>query len=134
LGSSDRDGTITSYGWNFGDATTSSGVSVSHTYTLGGTYNVSLTITDNYGGIDTEAKAVIVGTNMNASFLSPAANFPTTSCTGSGKDKHLFYNYAFSIPAVAMINGIEVRLDAKVDSTLASPKLCVQLSWNGGAN
>ena len=57
-----------------------------------------------------------------------------TSCTGSGKDKHLFYNYNFSIPTGATIRGIEVRLDAKVDSTSGSPKLCVQLSWNGGAS
>jgi len=57
-----------------------------------------------------------------------------TSCTGSGKDKHLFYDYNFSIPAGAAIQGIEVRLDAKVDSSSNSPKLCVQLSWNGGSS
>jgi hypothetical protein len=57
-----------------------------------------------------------------------------TSCTGSGKDKHLFYGYNFSIPAGATIKGIEVRLDAKVDLTSGSPKLCVQLSWNGGSS
>jgi len=55
-----------------------------------------------------------------------------TSCTDSGKDKHRFYNYGFNIPANSAINGIEVRLDAKVDSTSGSPKICVQLSWNGG--
>lgn len=58
----------------------------------------------------------------------------STSCTSSGKDKHLFYNYGLSIPTGATIKGIEVRLDAKVDSTSGSPKLCVQLSWDGGAS
>ena len=57
-----------------------------------------------------------------------------TSCTNSGKDKHLFYNYNFAIPAGATIGGVEVRLDAKADSTSGSPKLCAQLSWNGGAS
>jgi hypothetical protein len=58
----------------------------------------------------------------------------STSCTSSKKDKHIFYNYNFSLPNGAAIRGMEVRLDAKVDSTSGSPKLCVQLSWNGGAS
>ena len=56
----------------------------------------------------------------------------STSCTDGGKDKHRFYNYGFSIPGGATILGIEVRLDAKVDNTSGSPKMCVQLSWDGG--
>jgi hypothetical protein len=38
------------------------------------------------------------------------------------------------LPSGASIKGIEVRLDARVDSTSGSPKMCVQLSWNGGAS
>jgi len=55
-----------------------------------------------------------------------------TSCTSSKKDKHLFYNYGFSLPVGATITGIEVRLDAWVDSASNSPQMCVQLSWDGG--
>lgn len=58
----------------------------------------------------------------------------STSCTSSSKDKHLFRDYGFSIPGTATIRGIQVRLDAKVDSTSSSPKMCVQLSWNGGSS
>ena len=58
----------------------------------------------------------------------------STSCTSSSKDKHLFYNYNLSIPSGSTITGIEVRLDAKVESTSSSPKLCVQLSWDGGSS
>jgi len=57
----------------------------------------------------------------------------STSCTSTSKDKHRFFNYGFSIPAGATISGIEVRLDARADSTSNSPKMCVQLSWDGGA-
>jgi hypothetical protein len=57
-----------------------------------------------------------------------------TSCTNNGKDKHRYYNYNFSIPGGATIQGIEVRLDARVDSTAGAPKMCVQLSWNGGTS
>ena len=57
----------------------------------------------------------------------------STSCTSTAKDKHRFFNYGFSIPAGATIAGIEVRLDARADSTGSSPRMCVQLSWDGGA-
>ncbi len=56
----------------------------------------------------------------------------STSCTDNGKDKHRFYNYNFSIPAGSTVKGITVRLDARVDSTSGTPRICVQLSWNGG--
>lgn len=58
----------------------------------------------------------------------------STSCTSSSKDKHRYYNYGFAVPAGATVLGLEVRLDAMVDSTSGSPKMCVQLSWNGGSS
>jgi hypothetical protein len=36
------------------------------------------------------------------------------------------------VPGTATIQGIEVKLIGKVNSTTGSPKLCIQLSWNGG--
>ena len=57
-----------------------------------------------------------------------------TSCTHAQKDKHRFYNFGFDIPGTALIQGIEVRLDAKADSTSSAPKICVQLSWDGGVS
>jgi beta-lactamase superfamily II metal-dependent hydrolase len=56
----------------------------------------------------------------------------STSCTDAGKDKHDFYGYGFSLPAGATVDGLEIQLQAKVDSTSASPKMCVQLSSDGG--
>jgi type II secretory pathway pseudopilin PulG len=56
-----------------------------------------------------------------------------TSCTGNDKDKHQFYNYGFSIPTGTTVTGIEVNLVAKVNNTGGSPKMCVQLSWDGGS-
>ena len=57
----------------------------------------------------------------------------SASCTSTARDRHLFYNYGFSIPAGQTINGIEVRLDAWADSTSGNPAMCVELSWDGGA-
>src|SRR6266852_2287647 len=59
-GSSDTDGTIASYAWNFGDGTNGSGPAASHTYTASGTYTVTLTVTDNAAAAGTTAHAVTV--------------------------------------------------------------------------
>ena len=48
-GSTDSDGNIVSYAWNFGDTATGSGQTTSHTYSAEGTYAVQLTVTDNDG-------------------------------------------------------------------------------------
>ena len=57
-----------------------------------------------------------------------------TSCTNNGKDKHHFFNYNFNLPPTAVIQGIQVRLDARADSASNNPKICVQISWNGGSS
>src|SRR5262245_30082327 len=44
--SSDRYGTISNYAWSFGDGTTGSGATISHTYAVGGAYSVTLTVSD----------------------------------------------------------------------------------------
>lgn len=46
-GSFDSNGSIVSYSWNFGDGTSANTVNPTHSYSLSGTFNVSLTVTDN---------------------------------------------------------------------------------------
>jgi PKD repeat protein len=57
-GSSDSDGSIVSYVWQFGDGATASGVEVSHTYAAAERYTVQLTVTDNEGLTATASKVV----------------------------------------------------------------------------
>ncbi|MBL7185672.1 MAG: S8 family serine peptidase [Phycisphaerae bacterium] len=61
--SSDPDGTITDYSWDFGDGSnldTESGANPSHSYSSSGQYTVALTVTDNAGATDVDNATVIV--------------------------------------------------------------------------
>lgn len=48
-GSSDPDGSVTSYAWDFGDGSTGSGAVTDHVYATGGRYDVALTVVDDAG-------------------------------------------------------------------------------------
>lgn len=58
--SSDLDGTIVSYAWDFGDGYSASGAIVSHTYSAAGSYTVSLTVIDDDGATGTDTANVTI--------------------------------------------------------------------------
>ena len=64
--------------------------------------------------------------------MSIAVQTTTHPALHNSKDKHRFYDFNISLPGGATVTGIEVRLDAFADSTSSAPKMCVQLSWDGG--
>ncbi|MDF1565123.1 MAG: PKD domain-containing protein [Deltaproteobacteria bacterium] len=75
-GSSDPDGTIVGYAWDFGDgAPAGSGPTVSHTYGSNGVYTVTLTVTDDRGLTGTDTTAVVIG--------GGASNLPPTADAGA---------------------------------------------------
>jgi LysM repeat protein len=61
-GSTDADGSIESYGWDFGDGTsaTATEAEVTHGYKEDGTYTATLTVTDNCGATDTATVDVTI--------------------------------------------------------------------------
>ena len=74
-GSTDSNGTIESYAWDFGDGTTATGSTATHTYNVAGTYVVTLTVTDNNGASSSSSSTVIAN-------LAPTASFTLTPETG----------------------------------------------------
>ncbi|NAZ81400.1 PKD domain-containing protein, partial [Kineococcus sp. R8] len=77
--SADADGTVASYAWTFGDQTTGTGATPSHTYAAAGTYPVTLTVTDDDGATGTVTRdvtvtAAAVNQAPTAAFTSTAAN------------------------------------------------------------
>jgi len=56
--STDTDGTIAQYNWNFGDGTIGNGPTVQHTYVNAAIYTVSLQVTDNQGETATATREI----------------------------------------------------------------------------
>jgi PKD repeat protein len=93
--SSDPDGTIASYAWDFGDGSDGTGATPEHAYTAGGTYTVKLTVTDHRGGTDTSQQTVTVAENrsgiafrgtdgFNANTRDPVVTVPSGVEAGDG--------------------------------------------------
>jgi PKD repeat protein len=80
-GSSDPDGTIASYAWDFGDNASGAGNPVQHPYATAGTRNVTLTVTDNEGATATKTAAVVT-TVAGVGFVDAA------STNSNGRTSH----------------------------------------------
>ncbi|PWT89417.1 MAG: hypothetical protein C5B54_08965 [Acidobacteria bacterium] len=84
-GSTDSDGTVQSYDWDFGDGATGSGKTVTHSYTSAGTFTVTLTVTDNSGGKASSTKTVEIQNSV-----APVAHYNVTPQSGNTSTKFAF--------------------------------------------
>ncbi|BBO85711.1 hypothetical protein DSCO28_62770 [Desulfosarcina ovata subsp. sediminis] len=111
--STDTDGSIVQYDWQFGDGGTGDGVSVSHTYSESGTYTAQLTVTDDDGLTSTQSREIVAeaqssqtytisGTVTSAEYVVADSDVNDTSTTPVSNDT---FDEAQAITAPATVSG-----------------------------
>ncbi len=126
-GSTDSDGTITSYEWDFGDGSTDSGQKVTYGYSSTGDFTITLTVTDNCEATAAdEAQVTIVGptppassgtpTPSGQSNATPAAEQPPDSGNGTpgfcyrvepgNTLSGIAWYFGVPLPDLAAVNGV----------------------------
>lgn len=99
LGSSDPDGSIVAYSWNWGDGSPdSTGATATHTYGSVGTRTISLTVTDDRGGQATSSAQVsVTHGDPTAAFTATASGLAVTvDASGSTAEDGATLSYAWS--------------------------------------
>ncbi len=94
--SSDSDGTVASYAWQFGDGAVGTGATASHTYATAGSYTITLTVTDDDGATASVTHGVVV----TAPNVAPTA--------------------AFSVATAELVASVDGSGSADSDGTVAS--------------
>ena len=75
----DPDGTIVGYAWDFGDGSTGSGATPTHSYSIAGTYAAKLNVTDNSGSTQVSTQTVTITDRPPAISLTQSS---TTAAPG----------------------------------------------------
>ncbi|MDD5219951.1 MAG: PKD domain-containing protein, partial [Candidatus Bipolaricaulis sp.] len=112
--STDPDGSIVAYTWNFGDGVTGSGVTASHAYAVAGSYTVSLTVRDDDSATNSTTRTVTVQTPL-------VADLTVASLTYSPSAPVLGQSITFTVAVVnqgsAGAGQFRVLLDSGTSST-----------------
>jgi len=88
------------YSWNFGDGSTASGASATHSFTNAGSYTVTMTTTDNTGATTTTTQHIVVGQT------SPFGQLPGFTTTTS------LLAFGFIIGGMASVTMFLIRYHA----------------------
>ncbi len=114
--SSDADGQITSYVWNFGDGISAAGSVVTHIYTLAGNYNLTLSVTDNKGATNSVSQQIKVVQNLppipqlafiaGANGTAPLMTYFTGEGSSDPENQSLSYSWNFGDGSPAVTGGL----------------------------
>ncbi len=114
--SSDSDGSITNYLWDFGDGETSTAVTVQHSYASEGTYDVNLMVVDDAGDSANELQSLTVE-------ALPVSQF---SCSFGGFD---IWNSGAIIRDVVITNTSNTTLNGWSIALMANSHIGVVDAW-----
>ncbi len=79
-------GSIIGYSWNFGDGSSSTNANPSHSYSTSGTFNATLTVTDDLGDTGTDTVTITVSSPPVVVQYASSENYVAGSVTGSYTD------------------------------------------------
>ncbi|WP_136716643.1 PKD domain-containing protein [Halorientalis salina] len=114
-GSSDSDGTIESYEWDFGDNTTATGATPTHAYDSTGNYTATLTVTDDKGATATDTVDITVESNT-----APTAN-ATANRTTAAVNETIAFDGSGSSDSDGTIASYEWTFDDGTTATGVDP-------------
>lgn len=124
-GSSDADGSISSYDWNFGDGAVGSGMSVDHTYTNTGQFTAVLTVTDDAGSTVSASVMITNQTNQtdptdptDSTDSTDSDPVDTGAVTGATTDND-FPEVKFDVPATSASTTVAISSLTASDLTSA---------------
>lgn len=112
-GSFDPDGSIVSYQWTLGDGRTATGPAPTVTYAVAGTFNVSLTVTDNTGATASSSTTVTVTTQAPTAPFKWRAVFSPIDVAQSTVSLTLSFDMRTDIPETP---GAEALAQFRVDT------------------
>ncbi len=111
IASTDSDGSLSSYEWNFGDGQTSSASNIAHTYLASGQYTVKLKVVDN-DGLSNIATVII--NVMAATVPLPDTGVTSSQCFAAGSDALV----SCSSPAALSLNS---KQDGMIGRDVTNP-------------
>jgi len=79
-GSRDRDGSISTYLWDFGDNRKDEGIEVKHTFSEAGNFEISLSVTDSEGAVNSTKRIVTVQTGDPAPDVDEPGEYGCEDC------------------------------------------------------
>ncbi|WP_179957574.1 basic secretory protein-like protein [Exilibacterium tricleocarpae] len=108
-GTSDPDGSIISYQWDFGDGNTSDDANPEHTYTTKGTYTVALTVLDD-SGASKRATTEVTITDGVVCFYQHSQYRGASFCRGAGDYTSMPSGWNDVVSSVRVQSGYRVEL------------------------
>jgi PKD repeat protein len=106
--SSDPDGVIVSWSWNFGDGQTANVKNPTHKFTNAGSYSVQLTVTDDDGATNTKTSSITISTSQssNNNNNNPPVDDNNNNNNPTGTDNDMLVLGLIIVVLIVIIGGI----------------------------